>query len=481
MNDEPQLRFATDEPPARPPMKPWKKWLLRTSAVVVLSFAVYFAQGWWRESNARERLDEARAQLDALDPGWRLDEIQAARAKRFPKDHENIAVLAVKIKDDTPKEFEAFLMRADDPTPWLPVPEFNRLPDAEKLAEARRTRTTCKDVIDRALKLGALKDGGVIPPPVPNPINMSLDATQRLRNAAMLLSLNAAVLAADKDGDGAVASGRAALNLVRGVGDEPTLISMLVRIALGAVAAQSVERTLALTEPKAGLAELQAELLREAGEPILATAFRGERAWIDSVFEYLRDDPTAINQLGGAANPLAFIGMFAFRSSIYDGQLAMLHLEIRYLDIARGPSHGWVEKMKACEVPGMDSPFVKLFLPASEKMAAATLRSMARLRSLAAGIACERFRQANGRWPKELAEIPKSILAEVPRDPYVDEPLKYKVLPDGIVVYSVGDDRTDDGGKLTYATPMRGEDVGARLWSPEFRRAPAVPVVGEAK
>lgn len=479
MNDEPQLRHATDEPPARTPMKPWKKWLLRSTAVIVISFGVYFAQGWWRQSNAQARLNEARAHLDATDPGWRLDEIQAARAKRFPPDDQNIAKLAAKIKDDTPKEFEAFLMRADDPSPWLPVPEFNRLPDTEKLAEARRTRTLCKDVIERALKLGALADGGAIPPPVPNPIQMSLEPTQRLRNAAMLLSLNAAVLAADKDADGAVAGGRAALNLVRGVGDEPTLISMLVRVALGAVAAQSMERTLALTEPKAGLAEMQADLLREAGEPILATAFRGERAWIDATFDHLREDPTAINQLGGAVNPLSFIGMFAFRSTVLEGQLAILHIQTDFIESARGPSHQWIDRMRGEAPEGIDNPFVRLLLPASEKVAQAALRSMARLRALAAGIACERFRQANGRWPKELAETPKAILAEIPRDPYVDEPLKYKVLPDGIVVYSVGEDRVDDGGKLTYTTPKPGEDVGARLWSPEFRRA--VAVVGEAK
>jgi hypothetical protein len=471
VNDEPPNRNAFEEPPLRPPMKPWKKWLLRTTAFLVLSFGVYFAQGWWRQSNAQSRLDEARAYLDATDAGWRLREIQAARAKRFPPDDQNIAKLASKIKDDTPKEFDVFLIRADDPSPWLPTPEFNRLPDLEKLADARRTRTICKDVIERALMLGTLTDGGAIPPPVPNPINMSLEHTQRIRNTGALLGLNAAVLAADKDGDGAIASCRAGLNLVRGVGDEPTLISLLVRVAMGAVAAQAIERTLGYSEPKTGLAELQAELLREAHEPLLAVGFRGERAWIDAVFDHLRDDPTAINQLGGVINPLTYLGLISFRGRMLEDQLVMLKLETDYMEIARGPSHFWIDRMRGEMMEGMDGPFVRLLRPASEKLAFAVLRGTARLRSLAVGIACERFRQANGRWPKELAEIPKSILAEVPRDPYVDAPLIYRVLPDGIVIYSVGEDRTDDGGKLTYSNPKPGEDVGARLWSPEFRRA----------
>ncbi len=479
MNDEPQLHFATDEPPQRPPMKPWKKWLLRTGAAIVLSFAVYFAQGWWRQSNALERLNEARAKLDALDPGWRLNEIQAARAKRFPKDDENIAVLAAKIKDDMPKEFDAFQLRANDPSPWLPVPELNRLPDPQVLADARRTRTACKDVIDRALKLGALTDGGVIPPPVANPLMMTLDASQRLRTAASLLSLNAAVLAADKDADGAVASCRAGLNLVRGVGDEPTMISFLIRVAVGAVAVGAAERTLGYTEPKAGLAELQAELLREGNGPILAIALRGERACTDAIFDYLQDDPAAIQQLGLPSNPLVFLSRFAFRSRILVEQLEALTLQSRCLEIARGPSHEWVSRMKAEVLDKMEGPLVRMLLPAIEKVVQAAMRGSARQRCLACAIACERYRQANGRWPKDLAEIPKTILAEVPRDPYVDAPLNYKVLPDGIVVYSVGEDRADDGGKLSYATPLPGEDLGTRLWSPEFRRAAGV--VGEAK
>ncbi len=469
MNDEPANRYTFEEPP--PPMKPWKKWLLRTTVVVVISFGVYFVQGWWRQSNARERLEEARAHLDATNPGWRLHEIQAARAKRFPKDDANITVLAVKIKEDMPKEFDDFLRRADDPDPWLPEREFNRLPENEKLADARRTRSLCKDVIERSLKLRALTDGGVIPPPVANPISMNLNHTQSLRHLAALLSLNAVVLAADKDGVGAVASCRAGLNLVHGINDEPTMISLLVRVAVAAVAAQATERVLGYTEPNIGLAELQAELLREGHAPSLVDGLRGERGVMDAIFEYLPTDPTAIQQLGMAANPLVLLSKFAFRARILVEHREALILLTRSLEIARGPSHDWTSKMKAEVFDAIDGPIVRMLLPAIEKIVQANLRGQARLRSLAVGIACERFRQANGRWPKELAEIPKTILAEVPRDPYVDAPLKYKVLPDGIVVYAVGEDRADDGGKLTYTNPKPGEDVGARLWSPEFRRA----------
>lgn len=455
-------------------MRPWKKWLLRTLGALVVTTGLYFAQGWWRQSVAREELDAARTHLDAEDPGWRLDQIQAARERAFPPDDRNITKLAVKINADTPKAFEEFLTRADTPTPWLPEKELNRLPSPAKLADARQTRTVCREVIDRALKLGALTGGGVIPAAAPNPMNTLLPHVQPQRTTASLLSLNAVVLAADKDADAALASSRAGLNLVRGLGDEPMLISMLVRVAVAAIAVQSGERVLAYGEPKAGLAEFQADLLREADEPLLAVGFRGERAWMDATFDYFQVDPGAIP--GDDLPVISGLGRLAFRRRVMADQLQVLKLETRYLDIARGPSHEWVETMRADTPPGDElGPLARLFTPAAEKVTLAVLRSRARLRSLAVGIACERFRQKNGRWPTNLAELPTDVLAAVPADPYTGGPLKYRVLADGVVVYAVGEDRTDDGGKLTYTNPKPGEDVGVRLWSPAARRAEPLP------
>jgi hypothetical protein len=473
VSDEPANRYAFDEPPARPAMKPWKKWLLRTGAGVVGTLLVYLVWDYRKNWLATSELEETRQQLDELEPGWRFDEIQEARAKRLPPDDQNIAKLAMRIKDDTPKEFEEFLTRFDQPEPWLPAPEWNRLPDVEKLAEARRTRTLCQDAIERARMLRRFPSGGVIPARPDNPLNMLLDHVQRLRHSAALLSLNTAVLAADKDGNGAIASARAGLHLVNGVGDEPTLISMLVRIAVAAIAMQGAERTLAYTEPSAGLVELQAELLHEADEPLMAIGIRGERGIFDLTFDFIRTNPNGLQGMagGGPANPLDRIGQMVARTRMIEGQIIMLRIMTQCLEIAKGPSHHWIAKMEEVISSGFDNPFVKLLFPAINKVAAAALRGQARLRSLAVGIACERFRQANGRWPKELVEIPKSILETIPRDPYVDAPLNYRVLPDGVVVYAVGEDRTDDGGRLTYANPKPGEDVGARLWSPEFRRA----------
>jgi hypothetical protein len=70
------------------------------------------------------------------------------------------------------------------------------------------------------------------------------------------------------------------------------------------------------------------------------------------------------------------------------------------------------------------------------------------------------------------------FLKEVPADPFDGQTLRYQRLAEGVVVYSVNRDRTDDGGALDRAAaasiklPADGTDVGVRLWDPSRRRHP---------
>jgi hypothetical protein len=61
-------------------------------------------------------------------------------------------------------------------------------------------------------------------------------------------------------------------------------------------------------------------------------------------------------------------------------------------------------------------------------------------------LAVERFRAARGALPNSLEQLAPGYLAAVPPDPYDSQPLRYKKLPRGFVVYSIGADRKDDGG-----------------------------------
>ena len=65
----------------------------------------------------------------------------------------------------------------------------------------------------------------------------------------------------------------------RDVGDEPLLISMLVRTAIANMAVQGIERALGQCElPPKGLRQLRDELAAEMAEPVLRSGLVGERA-----------------------------------------------------------------------------------------------------------------------------------------------------------------------------------------------------------
>ena len=109
------------------------------------------------------------------------------------------------------------------------------------------------------------------------------------------------------------------------------------------------------------------------------------------------------------------------------------------------------------------------------------------------GVAAERYRLRNGRWPAALADIPPVILPAVPLDPFDGKPLRYAPRPDGVIVYSVGVDGRDNGGAESGSFPSNellahpwlyshGTDLVFRLYDPAKRGLPPLerkPEAGE--
>ncbi len=81
-------------------------------------------------------------------------------------------------------------------------------------------------------------------------------------------------------------------------------------------------------------------------------------------------------------------------------------------------------------------------------MKEATLEAM--MHATRAGLACKAFRNVNRRYPERLEELVPSLLPEVPLDPFSGKPLIYRLSGDGILIYSVGSNGRDDGGRQTY-------------------------------
>jgi hypothetical protein len=71
----------------------------------------------------------------------------------------------------------------------------------------------------------------------------------------------------------------------------------------------------------------------------------------------------------------------------------------------------------------------------------------ARVRTATVALAVARFRLAHGQLPEDLNELVPQLLPAIPSDPFDGQPLRYKRLKKGYVVYSVGRDGDDNGGR----------------------------------
>ena len=101
--------------------------------------------------------------------------------------------------------------------------------------------------------------------------------------------------------------------------------------------------------------------------------------------------------------------------------------------------------MKATKYPYILSG---LLLPALGKAFNKDAGNIALLRAAQTALAIERYRLAHDNQPPEsLQNLLPDFLSAVPIDPFDGQPLRFKKPGKGYVVYSVGSDREDDGGK----------------------------------
>lgn len=89
----------------------------------------------------------------------------------------------------------------------------------------------------------------------------------------------------------------------------------------------------------------------------------------------------------------------------------------------------------------------------------------ASLRAASVALSVEQYRMAHGDWPTNLAAVKDGRVA----DPFTGLPFKYARTSQGVVVYSVGKNLSDDGGK---GRGSGGDDLAFRLLNPTLRNKP---------
>lgn len=96
--------------------------------------------------------------------------------------------------------------------------------------------------------------------------------------------------------------------------------------------------------------------------------------------------------------------------------------------------------------------------PAIKSLRANVERMLGEKEGVEVGIALELYRRRNGSCPTSLEALTPTFLPRVPIDRVGGGPVRYRVIAGRPVVYSVGGDHDDDGGR---AAEYRGEPAPA--------------------
>jgi hypothetical protein len=106
-----------------------------------------------------------------------------------------------------------------------------------------------------------------------------------------------------------------------------------------------------------------------------------------------------------------------------------------------------VQSLKSGPLHGFRHFFVLLLTPAYDTFLNRVVASDGNRDGVFIGLALELYHREHGKWPESLAELSPRYLPTLPVDPINGKPLHYKIVNDRPIVYSVGVDGDDDGGR----------------------------------
>lgn len=423
------------------------KWRAAGLGVLLLSLcaltpgAVYLNWASTRERGEIAR-DEVVRRLDAEEPGWRVADLCRERNDRLPRDGEHAAARIVVAYNLLPQSYRDWQSKNYDLRRG--ARELGVIPPDGETRELLAALAQSDASLTAARSVRSLPPGGhVLIIQEDKPIGTSLWHVDQSRSVQRLLENDATARCLGGRPDDAIESVLAMLACARAIGDEPTLTSQLVRIAMTEDAVRTVERVLGWGQPTRGLGGLQAELLSERDVPRLTYGFRGERAIAYETVECIDRRQIPLRELrrsytGLPGNRVEFV-LYRKHLPAQQARLAESYTEALAAERKCG-SERWdaYEAVRHAIPPvGEGTELVNCFMPRLTAVVVREDRLRALLSCAVVGLACERYRHSHGRWPERLEQIPKDILPIVPSDPFSGSPPLYRREADGIVVTSV--------------------------------------------
>ena len=454
------------------------------------------------------RLDEAIAEADRLDPGWRFAELEASRGP-FPEPLKNGMDHILRVKAAMPKGIwpEWPFSKFNDDQPYLfdlrhamneslgdTDREASAMLNTEQERVLRAEAARAREAIELARQMPNYPSGRYVIKWTSDFIDITVPQVQESRKIGDLMRVDGRLRAHDGDIDGALQDAKAILYADRAVGDEHLLWAQLVRMISDLVAIQLLERVLACGQAsEKTLSDVQTELEKQSRTPFFLLGIRGERAGLDYMlqnadtgeipaarFHRILQETASISSASRPTDKrwLLEFETWRFYLNLRNERAQLLHFLDKIVELAKEPSwQGSHDIPAAVEEEKNQSRLWSNWVYNIDKSYILSVRLAALLRTAYTALAVERFRLAKGHWPTNLTELVPQFLDAVPLDPFDGKPLRYVRKGETQIIYSVSKDREDQGGTFLNDPTATGSDVGFILQDLLRRRLPGKPFV----
>ncbi len=276
-----------------------------------------------------------------------------------------------------------------------------------------------------------------------------------VRQCCLLLCFQAVLCVEQGDPDGAIDAIEAAIGVARTLRREPAFISQVVYMAMTHFTTATAERLLCQCQLTDAQLDRVTQAVSRAYEP--GAALRG-LVGIQCLNLELFMRPASIDPDGfHEFPPEAVVDLYSALGLAAREGVVYLDLMAQCLAAAQQPTSERCQASVAIATRYNELSKSSVLLRNASVpwyLLKQEVRSLACVRCAQVGLAVERYRLSQGRLPESLVGLVPEYLDRVPEDPYDGAALRYKQLERGFVVYSVGEDGVDEGGK---DKPPRGD------------------------
>ncbi len=325
-----------------------------------------------------------------------------------------------------------------------------------------------------------------------NLIGVLLPHLQPFREAARILKVDTYWAVEQGDAERVVRNMKTFMGLSSHAADSNVLVGSLVGFAISGIGFETLEEVLT-ADPDFFTDDQLQRLMNHIGGISFAemTRFEGERAMImDIIQRTFSDDGNGNGRItaSGIKSGMALTSEYSNSMTKEAGTAGRI---ARFAQNALAPvslfivadrkdttetANRFIDEFTAAVAqPMWDRPEVEfedflhnnqmkyflleMLMPAFDAVISATDRMTGRQEGILAALAAHRYRLAHHQWPTELIHLAPDFVAELPVDILNGNDLRLTQDDQGLVVYSVGWDKDDDGGVQT--TDQQGNLVPA--------------------